>query len=903
MKKTLLSLAALASLTAPEMGVAQSVAYPDLKVITPTTEISIGHPTPTTRELRFSHITWNAGAGPLEIRPSFNAATGTALAFQRLYSRDASGNLVFVKDVPIAVPMRFDSPSDYRFPLSAFYLYTNANGVPGTPVPVATSPKIDFCMTEDFEVSGTTIDPGTSFAVPFSVLPNTPPSVVYSGGNCSDPNGILGLSVGWGDKYDYLDPGENIDITNVPDGVYWLRSIADPQHLLTESNPSNNITDTQIQISGNTVNVLQRKTADSTPPTITLTSPGPGASLSGVVTLTATVGSSPAVASVQFILDGLPLSSPVTVNGTTYSTSFDTTALSGSHLLTAQATASGTGFIGTATPVSVTIASTIGSLVLDQTLSVDATGGPAVTPSFSTPAGELLVALVGSDGPSASQSQSITLSGAGLAWSLVCRANTMFGTSEIWAATTASALTNVTVTSTQSANTYHQSSTVLAFHGTSGTPSVGAHGTASALQGAPAVSLTTTGSGSWVLGVGNDWDSATGRTLGLNQQLLHQWTDTSTGDTYWMQATASTIDNPSNTAVTLNDTFPTEDRWNFSAVEVRTAGPGPSPTPTPTPPPPDTTPPVVTILNPASNTMVSGSVNVIANATDNVALNAANPVIFFLDSPTNLLPGPIMANGSQFSTSWDTSRTANGTHSVGATATDSSNNKTTLTVTGILVSNPPPPVPCFILDATAAVNGRGPVTTPSFRTSLAGERLFAFAASDGPKNTSQTLSVSGGGLSWTLVKRGNAQPGTAEIWTALAPSALTSLTVSAQQTITGYDMSLYVVAYQGVGGVGNSAAASASRGAPTVKVTTTKAGSLLYAVGNDYDHAIDMSRAVGTNQILDYQWLDTATRDTYWVQNETFPPIIPLGAVITLNDTAPTRDQWNFVAVEILNDD
>jgi hypothetical protein len=250
---------------------------------------------------------------------------------------------------------------------------------------------------------------------------------------------------------------------------------------------------------------------------------------------------------------------------------------------------------------------------------------------------------------------------------------------------------------------------------------------------------------------------------------------------------------------------------------------------------------------------------------------------------------------------WDTTRTANGTHSLSATATDSSNNMATVTVTGLLVSNPPPPVPCFILDATAAVHGRGPVTTPSFRTSLPGERLFAFTASDGPANRSQTLSVSGGGLSWTLVRRANAQSGTAEIWTALAPNAISSLTVTAKQAVNNYDMSLYVVAYQGVGGVGNSAAASAPSGAPTVSVTTSKAGSLLYAVGNDFDNAI--ARTVGTNQLLDNQWLDMKTGDTYWVQNETFPPIIPLGAVVTLNDTAPTTDRWNFVAVEILNDD
>jgi hypothetical protein len=72
----------------------------------------------------------------------------------------------------------------------------------------------------------------------------------------------------------------------------------------------------------------------------------------------------------------------------------------------------------------------------------------------------------------------------------------------------------------------------------------------------------------------------------------------------------------------------------------------------------------------------------------------------------------------------------------------------------------------------------------------------------------------------------------------------------------------------------------------------------VYGVGNDWETAI--ARTPGLNQIIDNQWIDTRTGDTYWVQNETFPPAIPAGASVTLNDTAPTNGRWNFVAVEIL---
>ena len=67
--------------------------------------------------------------------------------------------------------------------------------------------------------------------------------------------------------------------------------------------------------------------------------------------------------------------------------------------------------------------------------------------------------------------------------------------------------------------------------------------------------------------VGNDWDTATGRTLGPNQTMVHQLVDTTTGDTYWLQATAAPIPNAC-TAVTLNCAAPTRDRWNFAIVEI-----------------------------------------------------------------------------------------------------------------------------------------------------------------------------------------------------------------------------------------------------------------------------------------------------------------------------------------------
>src|SRR5215510_14117047 len=63
------------TLTAPPA--AAVIVYPDLQMQVPISEITISRPAPTSRELRFTHITWNSGAGPLEIQPNYDLSTAT----------------------------------------------------------------------------------------------------------------------------------------------------------------------------------------------------------------------------------------------------------------------------------------------------------------------------------------------------------------------------------------------------------------------------------------------------------------------------------------------------------------------------------------------------------------------------------------------------------------------------------------------------------------------------------------------------------------------------------------------------------------------------------------------------------------------------------------------------------
>src|SRR6266850_591812 len=162
-------------------------------------------------------------------------------------------------------------------------------------------------------------------------------------------------------------------------------------------------------------------------------------------------------------------------------------------------------------------------------------------------------------------------------------------------------------------------------------------------------------------------------------------------------------------------------------------------------------------------------------------------------------------------------------------------------------------------------DGLGRRTTAAFSTATPGDVLVAFAASDGPGSVNaQTLTVSGAGLTWTRVKRAATRFGDSEIWTATAATALTNVTVSSTPTATGFQGSLTVMAFSGVTGVGASNTGGAVSGAPTVSLITQRAGSVVYAVGNDWDRAVARTLPAGQTKVHEY--VAATAGDTFWVQ-------------------------------------
>ena len=252
-----------------------------------------------------------------------------------------------------------------------------------------------------------------------------------------------------------------------------------------------------------------------------------------------------------------------TTTGTTYS---DTTAAANttySYAVTAQDAAGNVGPVSntsTATTPAASTAISVDKIVnFHQGSNATSISVPGLT---TTGTNELLVAFIASDGNIGASFSGVT--GGGVTWQLRQRTNTQAGTAEIWTAVAPLPLTNVTITATRSSGSWTGSMSVVAFSNAS--TAIGAVASANASTGSPSISLTTTAPGSWVWGIGDDWDRAVARTVGPSQTKVDEYLSP-TGDTFWVQSQTA----PGATAgslVTLNDTAPTTDRWNLAAIEI-----------------------------------------------------------------------------------------------------------------------------------------------------------------------------------------------------------------------------------------------------------------------------------------------------------------------------------------------
>ena len=186
--------------------------------------------------LRFSSIVVNVGAGPFEVHGERDAGASTMTTHQRIFN-SAGG----YRDVSTAAIMYFggDGHNHWHVQDLEDFELKPVNGE----APLRTGAKHGFCFFDNYRYGST-----------------NPAYYTTSSGACgrssSDTQVIMGLSVGWGDIYNWNLPDQYIDITGLPSGRYRLTATADADDWFVESDNSNNFSWVDIQLKSNSVRIV-----------------------------------------------------------------------------------------------------------------------------------------------------------------------------------------------------------------------------------------------------------------------------------------------------------------------------------------------------------------------------------------------------------------------------------------------------------------------------------------------------------------------------------------------------------------------------------------------------------------------------------------------------------------------
>jgi len=177
----------------------------------PAFDISAGLNSEGDPELRFAFLSWNNGAGPLELIAG-EVAQGRQSVYQRIYNDDASYTDVLAGDF-----VWHQGHEHFHFEDYALYVLPAVIGNSQR-----TSTKTSFCLMDSHQVN--------------SSIPGSPNQAGYD--SCG--NFFQGISVGWGDKYGSGLIGQEISLSNLQDGDYRLMTTVDPENRIVESDDNDN---------------------------------------------------------------------------------------------------------------------------------------------------------------------------------------------------------------------------------------------------------------------------------------------------------------------------------------------------------------------------------------------------------------------------------------------------------------------------------------------------------------------------------------------------------------------------------------------------------------------------------------------------------------------------------------
>lgn len=193
------------------------------------------------RFLHFSTAFWNRGPGVLELVGREQGGDPLLQVTQQVYRADGS-----LEDVPAGF---FEYEGDHGHwhweNFSRYELWTVSEH--GLDILAAANDKVGFCLRDVRVYRG---DPQH---VRLPAGQSAVGELAYD--SCFWEK--QGLSVGWLDIYRANLPGQFVEITGLPDGLYALKTIIDPADTIWETDEENNSAFRYLMLEGTRVRVLQ----------------------------------------------------------------------------------------------------------------------------------------------------------------------------------------------------------------------------------------------------------------------------------------------------------------------------------------------------------------------------------------------------------------------------------------------------------------------------------------------------------------------------------------------------------------------------------------------------------------------------------------------------------------------
>ena len=183
------------------------------------------------KTLRFSTTFYNQGQGPLELVGHTNKENNITYASQYIYEKGGAG---LYRDIGGFV---FHPPhTHWHVDQYVFYELWNVNDKGEANSLMARTDKMSFCIWDERAQDLKIAD-----APQARVYPRT----------CNGRQ--QGMSVGWSDTYSASIEGQELNITEIPDGIYIFRSIINPDKKIAETDYDNNQIDITIEIKGSSL--------------------------------------------------------------------------------------------------------------------------------------------------------------------------------------------------------------------------------------------------------------------------------------------------------------------------------------------------------------------------------------------------------------------------------------------------------------------------------------------------------------------------------------------------------------------------------------------------------------------------------------------------------------------------